>query len=123
MAKGVITPQRVGFLFRANLIILLLIAYHVTLLCLPLFTEVEQSSQFSSSVFGSPLTQLVIRALCILSLIGCIVGSYFNRWDIFLGLIFFNALILVFSLGDDLNALKEVNVGVVDYTPEWDKAK
>jgi hypothetical protein len=54
--------------------------------------------------------------------VGCVVGSYFNRWDIFLGLIFFNALILVFSLGDDLNALKEVNVGVVDYTPEWEKA-
>jgi hypothetical protein len=46
-----------------------------------------------------------------------VVGSYFDRWDVFLGMLFINALILVFSLGDDLNALQDVKIGPVDYRP------
>jgi hypothetical protein len=118
-AKGVISPQRLGFLFRANLVILLILAYHVVMLILPLFSDMSESAAYSSNVFGSPMIQSLVRVLCILTLLGCITGSFFNRWDIFLGLLFFNVLILVFSLGEDLNALKELNFGIVDYTPEW----
>ena len=115
--RGVITPQRLGFLFRANLVILIILLYHITMLLLPLFTDMSDSAAYSSNVFGSPFVQSLVRILCILTLIGCTAGSYFNKWDVFLGLLFFNILILVFSLGDDLNSLKEMNVGPVDYSP------
>jgi hypothetical protein len=117
--KGVISPQRLGFLFRANLVILLILIYHIVMLVLPFYTDMSDSAAYSSNVFGSPMVQSLVRLLCILTLLGCITGSYFNRWDVFLGLLFFNVLILVFSLGDDLNALKDVNIGPVDYTPVY----